>query len=119
MSWARTPYGVDTVVTGSEHKFKTQQELKAFYKAQLAELKSKKRDTIKKLRKDVLDLLEGSGITLRDIYKCSEEAPKQPKQTTYKLNDGSDYIYIGKGRLPAELRKLSADELKAREVAIQ
>jgi hypothetical protein len=64
-------------------------------------------------------LLEGSGVTLRDIYKCSEEAPKQPKQTTCKLNDGSDYIYIGKDRLPAELRKLSADELKAREVAIQ
>jgi hypothetical protein len=119
MSLRFGPAGVDTLPATNEPKFKTGQELKAFYKAQLAELKVKKRDQIKKMRKDVLDLLEGTGVTLREIYTYSEGSPKQPKQITYKLNDGSQYIYRGRGRLPAELRRLSKDQLKAREVVIQ
>ena len=71
------------------------------------------------MRKDVLDLLEGSGVTLREIYTYREETAKRPKLITYKLNDGSDYIYMGRGRLPAELRGLSKEQLKERQVAIQ
>ena len=113
------PAGVDTISNTNEHKFKTREELEAFYKAQLAKIQVNKWDAIKKMRKDVLDLLEGSGVTLREIYTYREEAAKRPKQITYKLSDGSDYIYMGRGRLPAELRGLSKEQLKEREVAIQ
>ena len=33
------PAGVDTVNNTNEHKFKTREELEAFYKAQLAKIK--------------------------------------------------------------------------------
>jgi hypothetical protein len=87
MSLNRTPAGVDTIKVASEHKFKTHQELKDFYKTQLAELQARKRDTIGRMRQEVLDLLEGSGVSLREIYTYRDGSPKQPKQMKYKLND--------------------------------
>jgi hypothetical protein len=118
MSLRFGPAGVDTIPVTNEPMFRTRQELKAFYKAQLAELQVRRRNAINKMRRDVLDLLEGSGITLREIYTCGEP-PKKPKQITYKLNDGSHYTHISGARLPAELKGLSKDQLRAREVAIQ
>lgn len=87
MSLNRTPAGVDTIKVANEYRFKTHQELKDFYKTQLAELQARKRDTIRKMRKEVLELLEGSGVSLREIYAYSDGSPKQTKQIKYKRND--------------------------------
>ena len=91
------PRRVDSVNNTNEHKFKTREELEAFYEAQLAKFRVSKWDAIKKMRKDVLDLLEAAArATLREIYTYREETTNgQSGSHTNSMMEATTFIWAG------------------------
>jgi len=97
---------------------KSPAEIKAHYealmKADLAKAQEGRSEKIKAMRQEVIELLEGSGITLREVWMYGDGTPKEakadrPKPGKYKINgqwrtftatsrktgDAKDYDFAG------------------------